>query len=93
MTNFSFLLGSGFSIPSGIPSTSDINNKFSKLKKEQFYIHSDLSAWFIPDGEEKPNNPRVAFASEQLIEEFIELYNSKILNGNEFKYEDFFDYI
>lgn len=92
MANISFLIGSGFSIPSGIPSTMDINNKFSNIKIDQFYIHTDLSAWFIRDGHEKPNNPRIAFASEQLFEEFIKLYNSELLNGKRFHYEDFFDY-
>lgn len=44
--NISLLLGSGFSIPEGLPSVTFINNKLSTIKESDFYLLSDQTAGF-----------------------------------------------
>lgn len=38
MKSFSFLLGSGFSIPDGYPSTSQLNEKLKKINADEIKI-------------------------------------------------------
>jgi len=90
LKHLSFLLGSGFSIPDGYPTTTQINERLKKINADEIHIHSDMSAWFL-NGAENPN----AWSRKEekiFIQKFLEFYNEKILNGKPFQYEDFYDY-
>src|SRR5687768_12615729 len=73
----SFLLGSGFSIPEGLPSVSQLNNRLAKINESEILIHSDQRAIFL-NGAEDPN--RWQRRDERLfLQEFLEFYNDVIL--------------
>ena len=55
MKQISFLIGSGFSIPSGLPSTTEITKIISKTKTHDFYFGTDESAGYLKDAS-YPNN-------------------------------------
>jgi hypothetical protein len=86
----SFLLGSGFSIPAGLPSVAKINERMGKIDEEEIMIHSSMYAWFLKAP--LPNN--YSRRIERLfIQKFLEFYNSKVLKtGEDFHYEEFYDF-
>ena len=91
MKHFSFLLGSGFSIPDGYPSTSQLNEKLRKINADEIKIHTSMSARFLNAGEKDPN----AWSGREdklFVQRFLEFYNEQILNGENFHYEDFYDF-
>jgi len=87
----SLLLGSGFSIPEGLPSTSQLNKRMSKIDESEILIHTDQTAMFL-HGQHDPN--RWSGRDERFfLQEFLEFYNKEILKpGEEFHYETFYDY-
>lgn len=87
----SILLGSGFSIPEGLPTVNDINKRMSKIDESEIMIHSSMRAIFL-NGQKDEN--RWSRSEERLfVQEFIEFYNSKILKPDEpFHYETFYDF-
>lgn len=87
----SFLVGSGFSIPEGLPSVGDINMRVSKINEEEILIHTDQTAIFL-NGQKDKN--RYANAIDRLFfQEFLEFYNFLITGLNEtFHYEYFYDF-
>ena len=90
MKHFSFLLGAGFSKPSGYPLATEINNKFKNLTHKDFMIHTSQSAWLIERGTKQ--NWIIEKYQYMFVEEFIKFYNENIILGQDFNYEDFFDY-
>lgn len=90
--NISFLIGSGFSIPEGLPSVSDLNQRFSRIDESEILIHTDQRAYFLSDPNSDPN--RWSRRDERLfVQEFLEFYNNEILKyGEKFHYEKFYDY-
>lgn len=91
MADISFLIGSGFSIPAGYPSTQAINDKFSTIKESQIFVHTDMTAMFVEEGK-KIDTPRLGYVDEVFIERFIKFYCEQVIDGGEFNYERFFDY-
>ena len=92
MINISLLIGSGFSIPYGYPSTKELNTKLGLINAEEICIHSSGSAWFL-NGKKDPNNWFMRPEERKFIQEFLSFYNTKILTeGNSFNYEEFYDY-
>lgn len=87
----SFLLGSGFSIPEGLPSTSQLNHRMSKIDESEILIHTDQTAMFL-HGQVDTN--RWSGREERIfLQEFLEFYNKEVLSaGEEFHYEKFYDY-
>lgn len=87
----SFLLGSGFSVPEGLPSVHDVNRRLSKIDESEIIIHSSQVAEFL-NGQNNPN-PGVCRDERLFLQEFLEFYNSKVLKpGQMFHYEAFYDY-
>jgi len=88
---FSFLLGSGFSIPEGIPGVKQLNIRLSKIDESEIIIHSSQIAGFL-NGQPDPN--RFSNSDERkFVQEFLEFYNSEVLTeGEEFHYETFYDF-
>lgn len=87
----SILVGSGFSIPEGLPGVRDLNKRLSKIDESEILIHTDQRAIFL-NGQEDLN--RWSRADERIfLQEFLEFYNSKILKqGEDFHYETFYDF-
>lgn len=92
MSDISFLIGSGFSIPDGLPSTNMMNNRLSHIEADEIMIHSSQNAAFL-EGREYPNNQWERLVERNFVQEFLEFYNLEILDDDEeFDYEEFFDY-
>ncbi len=87
----SMLLGSGFSIPVGLPSVKQLNKKLGKIDESEILIHTDQHAMFLNG---QPDNNRWSRRYERIfLQEFLEYYNSDILQqGEEFHYETFYDF-
>ncbi len=87
----SILLGSGFSIPEGLPGVRQLNHRLSKIDEGEILIHSDQQAMFL-NGQEDPN--RWSRWDERIfMQEFLEYYNSNVLKeGEQFHYETFYDF-
>ena len=94
--NISLLLGSGFSIPEGLPSVSRINNKLSKIKETDFYLSSDQTAGFYHSDWKDPNGWMPGSHLDRLfVEEFTSFYCTEYLNDKSemYDYEKFYDFI
>lgn len=91
MKHFSFLLGSGFSIPDGYPSTTQLNERLKTINAAELKIHTSMSARFLSKGE-VDLNPWSGKEDKLFVQRFLEFYNDQILQGKEFHYEDFYDY-
>jgi len=89
--NVSILVGSGFSIPEGLPCVRQLNQRLSKINESEILIHFDQSAIFL-NGQEDPN--RWSRMDERIfLQEFLEFYSAEVLKTNEeFNYETFYDY-
>ncbi|MBX3163754.1 MAG: hypothetical protein KF900_04690 [Bacteroidetes bacterium] len=87
----SILLGSGFSIPEGLPGVRQLNQRLSKIDESEILIHTDQRAIFL-NGQEDPN--RWSRRDERFfLQEFLEFYNTEILkDGEQFHYETFYDF-
>lgn len=87
----SFLIGSGFSIPEGIPGVKQLNKRLSKINESEILIHTDQRAFFL-NGQEDPN--RWSRWDERVfMQEFLEFYNTEVINSPEdFHYETFYDF-
>ncbi|MFA6151051.1 MAG: hypothetical protein WC716_07015 [Chitinophagaceae bacterium] len=92
MTNqISFLLGSGFSIPEGLPSVTKLNQRLSKIQETEILIHSSQVSFFL-NGQE--DNNRYSNRDERLfLQDFLDFYSEQILDqGEHFHYEKFYDF-
>lgn len=90
MKHLSFLLGSGFSIPDGYPPTSQINNRLKEIDQNEIHIHTSGSAWFLNGQEDR--NAWSRTEEKLFVQRFLEFYNNKIISGEEFNYEKFYDF-
>jgi len=88
--HISFLLGSGFSVPDGYPTTSQINQKLKKIGQDEIHIHTSGSAWFLNG--EKDLNSWSRPEEKLFVEKFLEFYNSEIMGAQGFHYEKFYDF-
>jgi len=89
MKNVSFLIGSGFSVPAGYPTTTQLNERLCKIDASQISIHG--RARFL-DGETDPN-AHIGMVEKKFVQEFLKFYCDVILGSSEkFNYESFIDY-
>lgn len=87
----SFLLGSGFSVPAGIPCVSAINERLSKINESEIFIHTDQHAFFL-NGQVN-ENWRQNRVERLFVQDFLEFYNAEFLrDGESFHYETFYDF-
>lgn len=85
------MLGSGFSIPEGLPGVKQLNHRLSKIDEGEILIHSDQTAIFLNGQEDKNRWNR--WDEREFLQEFLEFYNSNIIkDGEEFHYETFYDF-
>ena len=92
MKDISFLIGSGFSLPFGFPSTTYLNEKLSRINADEISIHSSGDARFL-NGQNDPNANWSRVEERKFIQSFLEYYNDNILpQGEGFNYEVFYDY-
>ncbi len=87
--NISFLTGSGFSIPYGLPSVSVVNQKYFQFEPDQIYIAGNQRAYL--QGSEIDRNGLFKYEENLFLSEFMKFYCNNFANGN-FDYEDFFDF-
>ena len=89
--NISILVGSGFSIPEGIPGVRQLNQRLSKIDESEILIHTDQRAIFL-NGQDDPN--RWSKWDERIfLQEFLEFYSAEVLKpSEEFHYETFYDF-
>ena len=87
----SILVGSGFSVPEGLPGVRQLNQRLSKIDESEILIHTDQRAIFL-NGQDDPN--RLSSQDKRLfLQEFLEFYSTEVLKPNEeFHYETFYDY-
>jgi hypothetical protein len=90
MKHFSFLLGSGFSAPDGLLTTTQINERLKKINADEIKIHTSMNARFLND--EVDLNPWSNAEEKLFVQRFLEFYNEQKLGGNPFHYEDFYDF-
>ena len=91
MATISFLFGSGFSIPAGLPGVKELNKRMGEIKKEEISISPAQKSFFL-DGQE---DPYILYnrVEKLFVQEFLEFYNKKVLPENEcFDYESFYDF-
>lgn len=87
----SFLLGSGFSVPEGLPRVTDLNARLAKINEAEILIHSDMQSIFL-NGQEDPNR-WLRWEERLFVQEFLEFYSLEILKEDEqFHYETFYDF-
>jgi len=92
MKNISFLIGSGFSVPAGYPTTTEMNGRLGRIDHSEIYIHTCGSAHFL-NGESDPNAHHMRIEQKKFIQEFLEFYNDiELGKENNFHYETFYDY-
>lgn len=98
--NVSILVGSGFSIPEGLPSVEDLNKRLKKIDESEFIIDGERKANFLSEEEaiscSRQTDPirYIRWDESILIQELLEFYNNKILKEKEeeFNYETFYDF-
>lgn len=89
--NISILVGSGFSIPEGIPGVLQLNQRLSKIDASEISIYADQRALFLKE-HDKPNHGS-RWEERIFLQEFLEFYNAEVLKTSEkFHYETFYDY-
>jgi len=87
----SFLIGSGFSIPEGLPGVKQLNRRLSKIDEAEILIHTDQKAMFL-NGQEDPNRWS-RWDERMFMQEFLEFYCNQILSSStDFHYETFYDF-
>lgn len=92
MSEISFLIGSGFSVPADISPTKEINKTVSNTKKDQFFYSTDQTAGFL-FGKAYVNNKHEHVEERRFVEEFLSFYNREIIGDkNLFNYEKFYDF-
>ncbi len=93
--HLSILIGSGFSVPDGLPTVSHINKRLANLKEADFFLYQDQTAGFYKEGDEyRDPNAKITYPDRLFAQEFVAFYNHQVLSGKpeNFDYEVFFDY-
>lgn len=92
MKSISFLIGSGFSVPAGLPTTTQMNERLKRINADEICIHTSGDAWFL-HGESDPNAHWMRVEQREFVQEFLQFYTNKVLKvGEGFHYEVFYDY-
>jgi len=87
----SILTGSGFSVPDGLPTVSQLNQRLSNIQESEIFIGSDQTAFFLNG---QLDNNRWEKSDERVfMQDFLEYYRTKVLaSPADFHYETFFDF-
>lgn len=88
--NYSFLIGSGFSVPKGLPTVAKINTIFTSIKPNDIYYGPDMTAFFLI-GQPDPNG-WMKQDEKNFFVGFIDDYCQLIGGAAKFQYEEFYDY-
>ncbi|MBI2285157.1 MAG: hypothetical protein HYU71_15705 [Bacteroidetes bacterium] len=89
--NVSLLLGSGFSIPEGLPSVQQLNKRLGKISEEEIIIGSNQISFFLNG--QTDNNRWSRWDERMFLQKFLEYYNDRVLReGLQFHYETFYDF-
>ncbi len=94
--HISFLFGSGFSAPEGIPTVNTINKRIRQLKEDEFYLGSNQKAFFYKSTSRDPNSwMPSSYIDRMFAQEFISFYCIKMLENkiDLFNYEEFYDFV
>lgn len=92
MKNISFLIGSGFSVPAGYPTTTRLNERLGKIDSSEICIHTSGDARFL-NGHTDPNAHWMRIEQRKFVQKFLEFYHEIELGPEEkFHYETFYDY-
>lgn len=92
MKSISFLIGSGFSVPAGYPTTTRLNERLGKIDYSEICIHTSGNARFL-NGEADPNAHWMRIEQRKFVQEFLEFYHDIELGPeSNFHYETFYDY-
>lgn len=92
MNKISLLIGSGFSVPAGYPTTTEINKRLGCIHQSEICVHTSREAFFL-NGQSDLNASWMGVKQRCFVQEFLEYYNSTILKtGESFHYETFYDY-
>jgi hypothetical protein len=87
----SLLLGSGFSIPEGLPSVQQLNQRLGKISEEEIIIGSNQVSFFL-NGQTDINRWS-RWDERMFLQNFLEYYNQQVLSqGESFHYETFYDF-
>ncbi len=87
----SFLFGSGFSIPAGLPGVQQLNQRLSKIDESEIWVHSSMIAGWCHGQEDV--NKHMSWQPRYFLQDFLEFYNHEVLkDGESFHYETFYDY-
>lgn len=88
----SILIGSGFSMPEGLPGIKQLNRRLFQIDASEIQIDSTQRAKFLNGQEDFNCHSR--WDEKKFLQEFLEFYNTEILKPkNEvFHYETFYDY-
>lgn len=89
--HITFIIGSGFSINAGFPTTSDINEKLTSIDENDF-VYSAMEAYFL-NGQKYPNNKFERILQRRFFIAFRDFYIKEVAGGKDkFHYEDFYDF-
>lgn len=92
MYQMSFLIGSGFSVSAGYPTTTKMNKRLRKIDASEICVHTSREAWFL-NGQSDLNASWMGVEERHLVQELLEFYNAQVLtHGEGFHYETFYDY-
>jgi hypothetical protein len=92
MKNISFLIGSGFSVPAGYPTTTSLNERLRKIDASEISIHTSGDARFL-NGRTDPNARWMRIEQRKFVQMFLEFYNEiEVGPKGNFHYETFYDY-
>lgn len=86
-----FIIGSGFSIHAGFPTTSQINKRLTSTIESDF-VYSAMEAYYL-NGESYPNNAFESLLQRKYFIAFKDFYINEVVGGKDkFHYEDFYDF-
>lgn len=92
MKNISFLIGSGFSVPAGYPTTTRLNERLGKIDASEICIHTSGDSRFL-NGETDPNAHWMRIEQRKFVQKFLEFYRDiEVGPEGNFHYETFYDY-
>ncbi len=85
------MLGSGFSIPDGLPSLQQINARLCKVNEDEILISSSQLAICLNG--QHDGNRRINWDERLFVQDFLKFYNLTVLTPDQaFDYEEFYDF-
>ena len=87
----SLLIGSGFSVPYGLNTVTQINDRFTSLSVDDFSYSGGLTAMFLSSGQEDQNSHLYGIYKEFFVF-LIKKYSERNSEAGKFHYESFYDF-